>query len=62
MTLVQTELANGSTRMVVMLPYDKRVRVGKLLTLEGDDREWEVLAQFCRIDISDIKRGWNNNY
>lgn len=62
MTVIQTELANGTTHMVVLLPYDKRIKVGTRLTLENDDREWSVLKQFCRIDTSDVKRGWNNNY
>jgi len=62
MTVIQTELANGSTHMVVFIPYDRRIKVGTVLTLDKDEREWTVVEQFCRIDTSDIKRGWDNNY
>jgi hypothetical protein len=63
MQLVQTELVCGSTtHMVVFLPKDSRVKVGKRLTLDKDDRLWTVVKQYDTIESGEIKRGWNNNY
>jgi hypothetical protein len=47
--------------MVALLPQDKRVRVGTVISLHKDELRWKVLEQFGSIDLSAVNRGWNNN-
>ena len=61
MLMVQTELGRGTRRMVGLLPQDKRVRVGTVISLHKDGLRWKVLEQFGSIDLSAVNRGWNNN-
>jgi hypothetical protein len=61
MLMVQTELGRGTRRMVALLPQDKRVRVGTVISLHKDGLRWKVLEQFGSIDLSAVNRGWNNN-
>ncbi len=56
--LVQTLLSTDRTYQVAFLPDDNRVRVGTRISLKGDDRQWEVKAQFARQDVDSIQRGW----
>lgn len=61
MTLVQTELGRGGKRLKTLLPQDKRVKVGSLLTLVKEPGTWKVLKQFGTVESSSINRGWSNN-
>lgn len=61
MQLVQTELGNGNRRMITLLPRDKRVKIGSIISLDKDTDRWQVLSQSEPIESGDIKRGWNNN-
>ena len=61
MTYVQTELGRGSTRMKTLLPQDKRIKVGSLLTLVKVPGIWRVLTQYGTVESGSINRGWNNN-
>ena len=62
MKLVQTLLQNDNIEMVCWLPVDSRVRQGVFVTLQKVDGRWKVIRQYQRVEHTDIKRGWNNNY
>ena len=62
MTLIQTHLQNGNTHLVCLLPYDRRIRPGKRISLDKDDTIWTVIEQYLAIDYTEVRRGWNNNY
>ena len=61
MTYVQTELGCAGKRLKTLLPQDKRVKVGSLLTLVKEPGIWKVLQQYGTVESSSINRGWNNN-
>ena len=62
MTVIQTQLRQGNTWMTTWLPRDKRVKEGSIISLEKVEGRWEVVKQMSSMELSDIKRGWNNNY
>lgn len=61
MQMIQTELAFEHRRMITLLPKDKRVKVGSVISLDKEDTKWTVLSQSEVINSGDINRGWDNN-
>jgi hypothetical protein len=59
MLMIQTQLGNDTRRMVTWLPHDRRVKVGSVISLDADERKWEVLDQSEKIDSASITRGWS---
>jgi hypothetical protein len=57
--MIQTKLVSGATTTVTFLPTDKRVKVGTILSLQGDTRRWRVTEQWTKIDASLIHRDWH---
>lgn len=56
---VQTKLRSGQTFTTYWLPVDRRVKVGTVITLKGDDRRWQVIKQ-CepRLDRRLLRTDW----
>ena len=61
MTIIQTTLKQNNTFLKTWLPVDKRVKIGTIISLEGVEGKWEVMEQFDRSELSNLRRGWNNN-
>jgi hypothetical protein len=65
MIIIQTKLKRydtyEDTYLKTWLPMDKRVKEGTVISLEDVEGKWQVVEQFGRDELSNLKRGWNNN-
>lgn len=59
--MIQCELGKGSRRMKTWLDYDKRIKVGTLLTLQNVEGIWQVKQKGDPVDTaqSPIMHGWH---
>lgn len=58
--VTQIECKNGDSVLVCWV--DGALSVGQRVSFKHDDRGlWEVLHVYATMDITRLKRGWNNN-